>query len=61
MRIIANFRRSPLLAGLYFWTYLRDRDNLFSSVLLDSRRKDRYVARFWVIGICFERALGRQT
>ena len=42
---MAKFRRSPLHAGRYLGRYICDHDNFFTTVLRNSRRKDRYVSR----------------
>ena len=44
-REMAKFRRSPLHAVRYLGRYECDRDHFFTTVLRNSRRKDRYVSR----------------
>ena len=45
LRKMAKLRRSPLHAVRYLWRYRCDRDHFFTTVLRNSRRKDRYVSR----------------
>ena len=51
LRKMANFRRSPLHAGRYLGRYKCDHDNFCTTVLRNSRRKDRYVSRVWAMHV----------
>ena len=50
-RKMAKFRRSLLHAGRYLGRYKCDHDNFFTTVLRNSRRKDRYVSRVWAMHV----------
>ena len=52
-REMAKFPRSLLYAVRYLWCYKCDHNNFFTTVLRNSRQKDRYVSRVWAMhGTC---------